>query len=427
MNFSSLGLQYIRRTVTKCTVLEFGEKFTKVGLSGESTPRVVYSTPKWPTSEFGVVSVKEWVRYFRSFFHEMYFEILLANPKKTQVVVCEELYWSYQLKKAMYDVLFELGVKGVLMVPAIAQPTYLFPSGVHYAIMIDIGYSTTRVAAISDRAVVTSSIQASEIGMKVVVDRLRQLLVQTGGFMLNGKELGRAESTQVMKKVPDSVLEDILAKYILVPQRHIEGKRAGYTDCEYPAYIQDNGNLSILWLTISPEARAKSTEALFDSVDTPGEGGSLPELVAKCLEKCSCETRAEVVSSVAFIGGGSSILGIQERVMAELDVICSRNETLKALAGRFKLTETKFPPSMRTWTGASVSCALGLSLSSFKKEPYSKLSDVPDWSRTTVTDLEAERKAKEEKENAKIEERESSRRESAIDSAWGVEAAAELT
>jgi len=143
-------------------------------------------------------------------------------------------------------------------------------------------------------------------------------------------------------------------------------------------------------------------------------GFSLPEIVIECLRRCPVDIRPGVVNNILLIGGGARIPLFQQRMLKELDLSFNgdRNRMLRTLRGRFDvLKHPRFPPSMMAWIGASVFCNAGIKVDKFRKKPYNRIFDIPDWTTTFYAQHGGKRSEDEEDGGADSNEGD--------DSAWG--------
>lgn len=373
------------------------QRFTRCGFSGESEPRIVIPTPAPPERKplggpapLGLVqtrTVAAWAKYFSSFFDSIFFKHLQVNPGARRLVICEDFFWTSKYKFALYNALLRLGVPAVAMLPGALQPLATLPQHRRSAVLVDVGFSETRVVIVFDGVLVSRTLRTGPIAMQAVLHELRRLLPKCG-FLSQGRPLGQHARSSVIQSITDGTLEDILVKYgTVAPMRDTEEKKKtadedkrparasesrqshsavpprptlspkpsgshtaparvaspGFSSDDdesdttdessdsgvgegllshagYPLYIRigRNRRLTMIWITIHPETRAKAAEILFQDARVPGRGVSVPELVAQALGECPPAVRAAAVGSCVVFGGGAMLTGFKSRLLDEL-------------------------------------------------------------------------------------------------------------
>eukprot|EP00920_Eleutheroschizon_duboscqi_P018034 GHVT01043139.1.p1 GENE.GHVT01043139.1~~GHVT01043139.1.p1 ORF type:complete len:577 (-),score=120.28 GHVT01043139.1:667-2397(-) len=202
-------------------VFDFGSSLSKVGFSGEASPRLVIKSdtlshpppprlggpveiedelrgllffetandtrfphtiePTQTINDAGrclsvpTVSAAAWNARLLPFLTRLFAERLLVNPKEQPVVVLESIVALSAFKHALAHVLFH-----VLEVPCItflnAQLAPLYTCGLDSGIVIDIGYQETRVLPCVYGVPIFSALQRIDLGGRTIDARLRRLL-----------------------------------------------------------------------------------------------------------------------------------------------------------------------------------------------------------------------------------------------------------
>mmetsp|Transcript_8434 Transcript_8434/g.11600 ORF Transcript_8434/g.11600 Transcript_8434/m.11600 type:complete len:322 (+) Transcript_8434:733-1698(+) len=189
---------------------------------------------------------------------------------------------------------------------------------------------------------------------------------------------------QVVKEMPKSELENLIISYSFVTIRSsVSGAfKNEFREIQYSTYLLNSRTKRkrMARIRIGSEQRIKATEVLFENIEIPGEGFTLPELAERCLRKCPSDIRSGIIGNIFFSGGGASIPGLYDRFIMELDLLLVRRTTeLTPLAGRFGITKSRIPSVIRSWLGSSVLCKAGLNEEYFQQKTYKNLREVPDW------------------------------------------------
>mmetsp|Transcript_713 Transcript_713/g.1107 ORF Transcript_713/g.1107 Transcript_713/m.1107 type:complete len:128 (+) Transcript_713:552-935(+) len=118
---------------------------------------------------------------------------------------------------------------------------------------------------------------------------------------------------QVVEEIPESDLENLITSYSFVTIRSsVSGAfKNEFREIRYSTYLLDSRTKrrKLARIRIGSEQRIKASEVLFENIEIPGEGFSLPEIAERCLRKCPPDIRSGIVSNLFFSGGGASIPG----------------------------------------------------------------------------------------------------------------------
>lgn len=169
--------------VTGGVVLDVGSAYTKCGFTGEPCPRHIFPTnfyiegqkcaiPDLP-SRVGF-SLSALVVVVSTFLRSIYFRRLQVTPKDWRVIVCEDSMWPYLFKKALAQALFDLEIPGVVFLPTLWLPIYLTQET--SGLVIDCGFSESRVIPICDGFPLQTSLVTVPVGMRDIHARLLWLL-----------------------------------------------------------------------------------------------------------------------------------------------------------------------------------------------------------------------------------------------------------
>lgn len=316
-------------------VFDIGEAYTKCGVVGDNKPRIIFPTDLSRTSAsltldkkpvgFGVSiasrgwSEEEWMKVLKVHFRMLYFNHMIINPSDRNVIVCENQYWPYAFKNALARVLFELGVPGVLFIPATPAPLYL--TGKESGLVVELGHHETRVVPAASGFQQHLAMCMAAVGMAAVIKKAREL-------------------------APSLSEEDLVE---LVPQGCFV--RAGDDEKEGTDFVITAADGTTK--TLPGKARSHAADALFGH--NP-EGENLAEVICECLMSIDVDARADVVNNVFVCGGTSSLPGFTPRLLQELDDVLAlpKFSKLSGLKGRFTMTSTPFDPDCASFIAVSM-------------------------------------------------------------------------
>lgn len=373
----SLGPSYFLEK--QAVVIDFGAARTKVGFATESCPRHVLPTPELDVrrSRQGLAfteSEEEWFEILDRLLSQIFFHYLSVSPKDRRVVVCDAVHSSAPFRSALARVLFKrLGVPAVALVADLVLPLYL--TGLSSGIVIDCGYTSSRVMATFAGVPILSAYCAGAAGARAVCARLRKMLQESMDAPGWLDEQG--------------VVEDLLACtcYVACDIRSGDGlhlklksdKAASYAPgSEHPVAIPSDSR----WRPV--EVLVSSEGAVFADIDSDGdEDGDvigIPGAFVRAIEQCPIDVRAAVVQNVVVCGGCAGLRGLLPRLAVEIRDALEACPRTQALAGKLRFTPLDFPPATTVWTGGSVFGALE-GASDYTATDYSQGRPLPDWAR----------------------------------------------
>ncbi|CAK9029580.1 unnamed protein product [Durusdinium trenchii] len=358
-------------------VLCFGEAWTKVGLSGESRPRAIFrSTELQRKQRLGpdvdaTLSLEEWVKVLSDLLNRIFFQHLHLSPKDRRIVVCDAVFSSRPFRSALATVLFKVfSVHSLCFVLENVLPLYL--TGLHTGLVIDLGYSSSRVLPTFAGVPVLSAFSDASCGAKHLLQALKVSL---------------STSEEAAKALEDeTLLEDCLVCACYVACDFPE-------DGEYPARslkTDKDAEVRIAGsekgLRVPAACRCAATELFFEAPDTPPVTPlcaceTVPEAFVRALQRSPVDLRAPLVQNVVLCGGCATLPGLLPRLAQELQKALRQEQALSALATKLRFTPVDFAPVCAAWTGGAIFGALE-GLPDYSAEDFNKGEPLPDWMRS---------------------------------------------
>lgn len=361
-------------------VIDIGEAYTKVGFSGESSPRCIIPTnleykgePVYATYGTSPLDLERWVEVLVPLLKKVYFEYLQVNPGDRRVIVLENKFWPYTFKKALATCLFDMQVPSILFLPCEAVPIYA--SGEEDGLVVDVGFMETRVTPIGHGIPLIGAQVSCPVGMHSIHQKIE----------IDAPDL---------KDVDFSVLEDVICRTCFVrPYEEKESK------CKDAVYQVSRGTK----ITVPGACRGTAADALFG--ENVQDDCNIAHCILDALLKCDADQRPLVISNVIICGGTVHLPGFPKRLCAEISAAFKlpKYEELKGLLNKFKYFETPFPYGIIQWIGGAVVGTLDLTEGYIEKtiwreflaakeagevDPNEML--IPDWTTAHLVESESE-------------------------------------
>ncbi|CEI96780.1 hypothetical protein RMCBS344292_10934 [Rhizopus microsporus] len=428
-NYSSSFQSFTRRHSIYGTedrvVLDIGSLYIKCGFSGESSPRHI--VPTWSCLEYlrneeGEVirvnkqleelysldvmakgNLDEIEENFKKLLHDIYFRLLLTDPKTRKVIICESPLAPIAIKQVIAKLLFDH-----FLVPSISfVPVHLmalFTTGLTTGLIVDCGNLETSVLPIYVARPIIPYITTTPLAGKSITKRLKELLYEHGRFIPPSNlhfSLAPQSSIPSQLLTPE-LLEDIKTRAIFCSPLMIGQQQysdaaskidayknfSSATDLYYPITLKDGQRGTIL---IPGWVRERTAEVLFEGDE---DELSIPLCILESLSKLQPDLRKPLISSILLIGGISLIPGFQSRIKQELlrimrdpteyekkkyNSLLKLHKSIQFLdnpeekgAGRI------FMNNVRGWIGGSLMGSMKLSGEEITKEKFT--GNVTDWS-----------------------------------------------
>ncbi|KAI8063445.1 actin family [Gongronella butleri] len=421
-------------------VLDIGSLYIKCGFSGESHPRHI--VPTWTNLDRSKLKDGEAYRIdaemkelytldimaqgnidviedkLKRLLHDIYFRLLLTEPKSRKVILCESPLTPVILKQTVARLLFDyFQVPSLTFVPV--HLTALLTTGVTTGLVVDVGHLETTVVPIYSARPMVPCMSSSPLAGDAVSNRLRALLL-AHGRLIPPSHLHLSLAPQV--SIPQAVLTRELLEalktqllFCTVPPDTTRSTGGARFDTLPPAEQQqwqrDNSHATDMYSAL-PNEKAKlwipgwirahamailfdgsnEDDYQFDASDDHEDMDGLAHTILDTLLKLPSDLRKPLTQSLLIIGGTAMVPGFHARLLHTLDAILKsptphearRYHPLMGLASHFACLDHKstlFKGNVRGWIGGSLMGSLKLSGKELVKEKFN--GTVADWSVTT--------------------------------------------
>jgi len=403
-------------------VLDIGSLYIKCGFSGEPRPRHII--PTWSrqrrsqaaegeayciASEFSELyeldmSTRSGASYIAfeqrlaRLLHDVYYRLLLADPKSSKVIVLESPLTPVCIKQTIAKVLFQkLHVPSVSFTPA--HLLALLTIGQTTGLVVDCGHLEMTVLPIYAARPLIPFTCSSPLAGRAMNVRLRKLLVDHGRLIVpSSLHRSIAPRTHIPQSLlTPNVIEDIKTRICIVSPVPVSGDSSSdpvdlwrdfsaATDLYHPMSTTAEGKS---WLFVPGWVRERAAEVLFEN-DNDDDQKSVVEAILDSLCKVQPDIRKPLISNVLLIGGTAMLPGFRTRLHQELlrvmrtptDHEKRHYSSVLRLHQFLKLADENggdvFKSNVRAWIGGSLAGTLKTSGPEVLKERWNGV--VPDWS-----------------------------------------------
>lgn len=338
-------------------IIDMGSALTKVGFSGETTPRLVFDTqigyPKVP----GILMGANQVEYFigaeaeekrgilkisqpviqgiiedwddiEKILDYIFTKQLQINPEEHNILLTETPLNPKNNREKLTSILFDtFNVAGLyLLNNAVAA---LQAAGKSTGVVVDIGDSVTHIVPIFDGYAMSHSIIRSNLAGKHLTDYFSKILSERGYHLTTHAE-------QIIVK------EMIESTGYVALNFDAELTKARQGVLSEVHYKLPDGELILLG---SEQFRAP--EALFKPSLLGKEFGGIHEQVYTAISKTDPELRDELYQNIILSGGSAAFNGLAQRLEQELTKIAPSHNKVKVNL----VPQSKYA----TWLGGSMS------------------------------------------------------------------------
>ncbi|KAF2077956.1 hypothetical protein CYY_000756 [Polysphondylium violaceum] len=381
-------------------VLEIGGCFTKCGFSPESTPRFILPTNLLPLSistylSSGTVydntnnindkkptlpTQNQLKESLYDFIHSLYFEYLLVKSDERKLIIVENLYLPRLFRQCLVSVLFEqFKVPLIVFVNPLAC---LVPILKNTALIIDCGYSESRVYPVYEGIGVVKAFETISLGFQILENQLHYKLLKDSATIIKdnkknqmiidpdnnlallSKYIGDSDgsnSDNNKRFKETSILSDIIVKTCL---------------CTINNNSNTNTNNNVIYkldkdysIEISSQIRNKLVDRLYrnemeqenESIDQQRvdtfEEGNLVTMILDSLLKCEHDQRKALAHNILLIGGTTMIPGFKRKLVYQLTRTLDQDDqyvSLKPLAKHFNFIQHPFQANYLSWLGGSL-------------------------------------------------------------------------
>ncbi|ORX47461.1 actin-like ATPase domain-containing protein [Hesseltinella vesiculosa] len=429
-------------------VLDIGSFYIKCGFSGESHPRHI--VPTWTNLDrskqrdgeafridakmnelytldiMAQGNIDQVEEKLKRLLHDIYFRLLLTEPKSRKVILCESPLTPIVLKQTIARLLFDyFQVPSLTFVPV--HLTALLTTGVTTGLVLDVGHLETTVVPIYSARPLIPCMTSTPLAGDTVMKRLKALLVAHGRLIPPSHlhlslapqiaipserltlELLEAIKTEVLfctlpshpsSAQPSSSVNhpDVPARFdTLSPSDQQQAQRdSSHATDVYFSLPNEKAKLLIPgWIRAHAMAilfdGSNEDDYQFEANDCHEDQPGLAHTVLDCLLKLPPDVRKPLSQSMLVIGGSAMVPGFHARLLYTLASILQhptpyeqqRYRPLMGLASHFQCLDQKsalFKSNIRGWVGGSLMGSLKLSGKEMVKEKFN--GTVTDWSIT---------------------------------------------
>ncbi|KAI8384487.1 actin family [Radiomyces spectabilis] len=329
--------------------------------------------------------------------HDIYFRLLLTDPKSRKVILCESPLAPIILKQTIAKILF-----GYLQVPSLSfvpiHLTALLTTGMTTGLVLDCGNLETSVLPIYTARPLIPYITTTPLAGRAVTQRLHSLLLEHGRYIPpSNLHISLAPQMPIPEHIlTPELLEDIKSRMlfcspVLIGREHNDDRHAVYKNFSSATDLYVSLMDGSATLLVPGWIRERSAEVLFEGDD---DEPSLAHCVLNCLLKLQPDLRKPLVSSLLLIGGTSLLPGFQSRLKQEFtrlmrsptDYEKRKYSSLLRLHKFIRFmhnseetgVKSVFVNNQRGWIGASLMSSLKISGEEISREKYT--GTVTDWS-----------------------------------------------
>jgi actin-related protein len=328
-------------------VLDVGSSSVKAGFAGEGTPRCILKTPTTIQNALFVSSgepekIKLCEEAVASLFRYIFFEELLVKPHEHRILICENENTTHVFRSTICKVAFTLFRTPSVLLKS-TSACAMCCAGVASALVIDIGYSETRVCAFTHGVPLVHLSTSAAVGYQSLETYFYHRLETE--WTLSGH--GRDELL--------SHLEGIVRGACVVISEDEDS--SSISDYHY----KSNG----CCISIKGKNRVESAEILFGNAGS--EETSVLTAIVDALVALNYDCRLQASQNIILIGGTASIKGFANRLQEELRQLVKRALmiTEKRMLGhpvrgalmclsQSKIVPMPFTPAHVAWIGGSI-------------------------------------------------------------------------
>jgi len=389
-------------------VLDVGEVYTKVGISGDTEPRVIIPTlvpEEGKTSRYlykhehnsieGYQLSSSFKKDVHKFLSNIYLKYLQVDPKHHSVVICESLFSPSKFRHTLADVLFtEFQVPSILFAPHHLLACFTVASASN--IVVECGWGESTCIPVVNWTPLLWKWHSAPVGAAAIHRSIRQKIKDHAMMRSEDKDEVKIGDLELCEKV----VEDIKVRTCFVTTKErsdkIRQQKSVAAEAETPSISAKIPRVTFRLsgstiLYVPGEVREQSAEVLFEQ---DSDRTSICTIVLDCLLKSPVDTVKELSRNIILMGGTAMLPGFKHRFLVELNhLVKTESRYQEALAEcEFRLHDPPTISNLVSWLGASI---LG-SLKEFKKkyitQDYYKNNNkkIPDWCITNLPTPESQ-------------------------------------
>lgn len=365
-------------------VLDFGSRFSKIGFACDSCPRSFVSTDIFtvfprvsqpqPNQNFRhqqeispesiyltqtPLSEKSWQTSLEQYFTNLLFNNLQVKVHERKMFICEDPFWPQFIREAIKNALFKIGIPSICFINSLTCP--VFCTGEDTTLVVDIGYTTTKIQGLVSGHVCIESVNCVPLGMNSMVQFFKKCM--------NVSTQGHLDCDAL--KIKERAIEQCIARISYFTTKDADSSvRIRDVPYEFPS---DGGKV---YVHIPGKVRHQTCEAIF------GENEfdlNLAEFIADTILKCPIDVRLRFISNILLSGGVVHIPGLEIRLAKELIELIETNPKYKSLQGllpNLKFKKVPFLPNSLIWIGACIFIGLKPPQDSFIQAPTPEIDSV---------------------------------------------------
>jgi len=264
-----------------------------------------------------------------------------------QVYVIENPFWPNFIRDGIQNSLFEIGIPRICFLNSLVCP--VFCTGNDTALVVDIGYATTKIQGLVGGHICIQSRRCEPLGMFSIIEGLKEHLktVTRGKFDCDKYEIKNRD------------LESCIIRMCFVQGRSStnEPKEVEY---EFPI---KTGKIMV---SVPGSARHKPCESLFgeNSFDL-----NVAKMICETLISCPIDVRCRFARNILLTGGVCHLPGIEKRIGEEILFLVENEAKFRSLnhvVSNLAFIQCDIFANCRTWTGAGIGVSLKAPLSGLK-------------------------------------------------------------
>ncbi|MCQ2817202.1 MAG: actin family protein [archaeon] len=259
----------------------------------------------------------------------IFYNELLAEPKKHSVIVTEAPFASYENRKKMAEILFNnLGVEKLYITNN--STLALFANGKTTGTVVDIGYGTTSFVPVYEGFALNHAVTHVEIGGKDLTDFFCKIIGE------------HKPNREYKEKSEKAIINDLKEKICEVAEDYDSQIKKCMDSNSSEAHQLPDG--SVVYIN---QEKYKCPELLFQpQLDGQRQNNGLHEETYKSIKKCDEDIEKDLFQNVVLCGGSSLFLKTRKKFEKELQSLAPTGKTVKVIA----------PPERRysSWLGGAI-------------------------------------------------------------------------
>jgi len=353
-------------------ILDIGTRYTKYGLTTDSSPRTITSTKllqKYPRickphafqkfkknkiiapSDVYLTQCPLSKETWQTLLYQFLFDtIFIEDNFNIPVFVCEDPFWPSFIQESIQKALFKIGVPQICFVNSLTCP--VFCTGGDTALVVDVGFTLTKIQGLIGGHVVTQSLHSTPVGMYSMINSFKEII----------KTYTRGQLDCDKYEIDERQIEACICRVCYIKEKNSEPGKI--RDVPYE-FISEQGRV---YARIPGKARSEVAEILFDSKNSK----SVTVAVAQSLRKCPLDVRRRLISSILPSGGVPQLPGFQKRLGQEFKSLVETNPeyaNLKDLSNSVRFSKVNFQSNCLIWNGAQIFRSLRPPKSAFINRP----------------------------------------------------------